>query len=114
MLTPGDAAGLAAEGTALVVVQLVAAAVLVVGGILALARRTRPVWLLLGAALAVQLLLALYWSVRVVALLSDLPGPDPTGVFLAGTFAFAAAPAVALGLLLSRPARRWFDAESRA
>jgi hypothetical protein len=61
------------------------------------------------AGLAVQVVLAGYWFVRLSSLADDIPGPDPTSAFLAFTLLFAAGPLVGLGMLLIGPARRWFD-----
>lgn len=103
-----DAADLATEATVLAWVQLGSAVALVAGGILALTRRG-PVarWTLTGA-LALQVALAVYWAVRLVAVFEDTPGPDPFGVVLAGALCFAAMPAVGLGLMSGRPARAWY------
>jgi hypothetical protein len=100
--------GLATEGIVLAVVQILSAVLLVVAGILALNRRTRAAWLALVTAHGGQLLLALYWAVRLVALLSDIPGPDPGGAFASVALVFAAGPAVGLGLVLLGPGARWF------
>jgi hypothetical protein len=101
--------GLAAEGTALALVQTLSAVALVAGGILALNRRTRAAFRWLVAVHAAQVLLAGYWAVRLLMLFDDVPGDDPTGVFLTFTLFFAAGPVVALGLALSGAGRRWFD-----
>jgi hypothetical protein len=100
---------LATEGSTLALLQLLSAVLLVVAGILALNRRTRAAWLRLITAHAVQLLLAGYWTVRLMMLLGDLPGDDPQSAFLTLTLFFAAGPAVAVGLLLVGSGRRWFD-----
>jgi hypothetical protein len=100
---------LAAEGTALAVVQLVSAVVLVVAGIRALNARTRAAWLLTIGAHAVQVVLAVYWAVRLVTVMNDLPGPGSQGALSAFTIFFAAAPVVGLGMLLVGPGRRWFQ-----
>ena len=104
---PSGFAGIASEGVVLAVVQLVSVVPLVAGGILVLTRRTRAAWLTLVAALVVQLLIAVYWALR-------LSGAIGTG-FDAGigplawfTLFFAAAPLVGLGLLAVGAGRRWF------
>ncbi|WP_167761054.1 hypothetical protein, partial [Geodermatophilus sp. DF01-2] len=66
----------------------------------------------LVAALGVQLALAAYWAVRLLALLGEISGPDPSGALLVGVLCFAAAPAVALGLAVGRPARAWFAGDT--
>jgi hypothetical protein len=105
---------LATEGSALAVVQVVSAVALVVSGVLALTRRTRRVRLALIAAHAVQILLALYWTVRLLALVDDLPGTGPGGSLIAFTAFFAAGPTVGVGLLLTGTARGWFDGTARS
>jgi hypothetical protein len=105
---------LATEGTVLAVVQLLSAVLLVVAGIRGLNARTRGAWLLVLAAHAVQVLLALYWAVRLTGLMHDAPGPDAEGALLSVTLFFATAPLVALGLLLIGAGRRWFDGTARA
>ena len=106
---PADTSGLATEGTVLAVVQLLSAVLLVIGGIQALGGRSVRAHRVLLAGLGLQLLLGCYWAVRVVAVLGDVAGPDPTGAFLPGVLFFVAAPLVALGLALSGPVRRWFQ-----
>jgi hypothetical protein len=103
----GDGEALAAEATTLAAVQVVSVVALVVGGIMVLSRRS-PVarWTLL-AALGLQVVLAVYWGVRLFALLEETVGPDPSAALLFGVFCFAVAPAVALGLLVSRAVREW-------
>jgi hypothetical protein len=105
--------GLASEGATLALVQLLSAGLLVAGGVTALNRRTPGARLLLLVAHAVQVVLAAYWTVRLMVLLGDIPGDDPASPFLIGTLFFAAGPAVALGLLLAGPGRRWFDGTPR-
>lgn len=104
---------LATEGSALAAVQLLSAVALVGTGIFALTRRTRAARLALIAAHAVQVLLAGYWTVRLIVLLDDLPGSGSAGSLVAFTVFFAAGPAVAIGLLLSGAGRRWFDGTPR-
>ena len=103
---PVDGAALAAEAGAVGVVQLVSVVVLVVAGVLALLRRSAPARWTLVAAMALQLALAAYWAVRLLALV----GPG-TGVPLVLVLLFAAAPAVALGLASGRASRAWFAGE---
>jgi hypothetical protein len=100
---PADGAALAAEAGVLAVVQLVSVVLLVTAGILALAtRRTLARWTLVAAS-ALQLALAAYWAVRLLTAFDS-----GTGVLLLLGVSFAAAPAVALGLAVSRPAQAWF------
>ncbi|MGY2064039.1 hypothetical protein [Blastococcus sp. SYSU DS0619] len=106
---PTQAYEFAREGNLLSIVQLVSVVLLVAAGILALARRTRVAWLVLLAAHAGQLLLTVYWWAK----LGDLMGPAAAGQDLGGVVAafslfFAAAPLVALGLVLLGPGRHWF------
>jgi hypothetical protein len=105
---------LATEGTVLAVVQLVSAVLLVVAGIAALNRRTGLAWLLLLGAHAVQVVLAVYWTVRMLVVLGDVPGPGAEESFVAFTLFFAAAPLVGLGLVVGGPGRRWFAGGSQA
>ena len=100
---PADGAALAAEVGALAVVQLVSVAVLVAAGVLALARRSPLSRWALVAAFALQLALAAWWAVRLLTAFDT-----GRGVFLVLVVCFAAAPAVALGLTVGRPAREWF------
>jgi hypothetical protein len=106
--------GLASEGATLALVQLLSAGLLVAGGVTALNRRTPSARLLLLGAHGVQVALAAYWTVRLMMLLGDIPGDDPVSPFLIVTLFFAIGPAVALGLLLAGPGRRWFDGTPRA
>jgi hypothetical protein len=106
---PAGVASLATEGTVLGVVQVVSVVLLVVAGVLALNRRSRVSWLLLSAAHGGQILLAVYWTIRLLAVLRDIPGPDPSGAFVSFALLFAAGPAVGLGLVLLGAGRRWFD-----
>ena len=98
---------LASEGTVLAVVQLLSVVPLVVGGILVLNRRTRAAWLLLVLALGVQLIIALYWTVRLAGLVGDEFDADAAPL-VGFTLFFAVAPLVALGLLAVGAGRRWF------
>jgi hypothetical protein len=100
---------LSREGTVLAIVQLVSVVLLVTAGIRALSARTRVSWLLVLAAHGVQIVLAVYWAVRLVALMNDIPGAGPSGGFAAFTLVFAASPLVGLGVVLVGPGRRWFD-----
>jgi hypothetical protein len=108
--TSETARRLATEGTVLAVVQLFSAALLVVGGILALNRRTPTAYRLLAGAHVVQVVLALYWAGRLLDVLGDLPGADGEGSLAAFSLFFLVGPVVSLGLLLSGAARRWFTA----
>ena len=102
---PGRVDALAAEGTVLAIVQLLSAVLLVGAGVWALNRRTRAPWRLLVAALAVQLVLAGYWTVR---LMSELGGVDTGRTIISFALFFAAGPLVGLGMLLVGQGRRWF------
>ncbi|MGY1772344.1 hypothetical protein [Blastococcus sp. SYSU D00813] len=106
------AQSIADEARVLAWVQFASVALLVAAGVVALNRRDRLAWGGLLAALAVQVLLALYWAVRIVGVLDDIPGPDDgaVGVLVFGAVCFGAGPAVGAGLLLTRPAREWFGA----
>ena len=76
---------------------------------MALNSRRRGTLVVLVAAFAVQVVLCVYWAVRLSTLADDIPGSDPTGAFLAFTLVFLAGPAVGLGLVLLGSGRRWFD-----
>jgi hypothetical protein len=102
---------LVTEGTVLAIVQLVSAVLLVGAGAWALSRRARGAWTLLVAALALQVVLALYWAVR---LLAEVGGADANGAILSLTLLFAAAPLVGLGMLLVGPGKRWFGGTPQA
>ena len=109
-----EATALAEEARVLAWVQFASCVALVAAGVLALTRRDRGTWGALLAALGVQVALALYWAIRIVALLGDVQGPDdavPVLVFVA--LVFAAGPAVGLALLVSRASREWFVAGAR-
>jgi magnesium-transporting ATPase (P-type) len=106
--------GLAGEGTALAIIQLLSVVALVIGGIMALSKRTRSAWLVLIGSLAVQVVLAVYWAVRLAALSDDIPGSDPSSAFAWFAVFFAAMPLVALGLVGFGPGRRWFTEEQPA
>ena len=108
--TSETARSLATEGTVLAVVQLFSVALLVVGGVLALNRRTLTASRLLAGAHVVQVVLALYWAGRLLDVLGDLPGADGEGSLAAFSLFFLVGPVVSLGLLLSGAARRWFTA----
>ena len=100
---------LTTEGTALAVVQLVSVVVLVVAGVRALSARGRAAWFLLIGAHAVQIVLVLYWAVRLVTFVTQFPGNGPPGALASFTIVFAAAPLVGLGVLLTGAGRRWFE-----
>jgi hypothetical protein len=97
------------EGTVLAIVQLLSVVLLVTAGIRALGARTRVSWLLVLAAHGIQVLLAVYWAVRLVSLMNDFPGGGPGGGFAVFTLVFAASPLVGLGMVVVGPGRRWFD-----
>jgi hypothetical protein len=97
------------EGTVLAVVQLLSVVLLVTAGIRALSTRTRVSWLLAVAAHGIQIVLAVYWAVRLVSLMNDFPGGGPGGGFAAFALVFAASPLVGLGMVVVGPGRRWFD-----
>jgi hypothetical protein len=111
---PSSIGGFASEVGVLAVVQLLSSALLVAGGVRALVRRSRPAWWLLIAAHGVQVLLTVYWAIRLTAFFDDVPGPDPSGVFVAFTLLFAAAPVVGLGLVVVGAGRRWFEDDAAA
>ena len=100
---PADGAALAAEASALSLVQLASVVLLGTAGILALTSR-RPLarWTLVAAG-ALQLALAAYWAVRLLPVLDQ-----GAGVLTVLVLGFAAAPGVALGLSVGRPAQVWF------
>jgi hypothetical protein len=97
------------EVTVLAIVQLVSVVLLVVAGIRVLNARTPAARLLMLGAHAVQIVLAVYWAVRLISLMNDTPGPDTGGPLAAVTIFFLAAPAVGLGMVLAGPGRRWFE-----
>jgi hypothetical protein len=105
--SPATVDALATEGTTLAVVQLVSFALLVAGGVRALTARTRAAWRLLVVAHAVQVVLSVYWAIRLSVLL-DEAGPDGGGPLVVFALFFAAGPVVALGLLLTGTVREWF------
>jgi hypothetical protein len=101
--------GLVSEGTLLAWLQLASVVLLVTGGVLALGnRRRRPAWLVLGAAFIAQVVLALYWGIRLASVTGDVAGPDPAAVFAWFSVVFAAMPVVGLGLVVLGPGRQWF------
>jgi hypothetical protein len=97
------------EGTVLAIVQLLSVVLLVTAGIRALGARTQVSWLLAVAAHGIQIMLAVYWAVRLVTLMHDFPGGGPGGGFAAFTLVFAASPLVGLGMVVVGPGRRWFE-----
>jgi hypothetical protein len=105
---PLQARRLAGEGTALAVLGLLSAVLLVAAGITALNRRSPRARLFLLAAHAVQVALALYWAVWLYTVLGDVPGAAGEGVLASFAIFFAAGPVAALGLLLLGPGRAWF------
>jgi hypothetical protein len=108
-LSPGEAHALGTEALVVAIVQVVSAVALIVGGVMALNSRRRPALLVLLAALAGQVLLSVYWAVRITSVLNDLSGGGSIGPFLAFTLVFAAGPLVGMGLLLLGPGRAWFS-----
>lgn len=97
--------GLATEGYVLATVQLLSAVVLVVVGVLALTRRTRAAWLAVLAAMGLQVVLALYWAVRLTGLVGN--GAE-AGSLAVAALVFAAGPLASIGLVLTGAGRRWF------
>ena len=110
----GTAQELASEGNVLAVLGLISAVLLVVAGIAGLTRRSRVAWLLLVAGHAVQVVLALYWGIRLLSVLGDVPGTLDEGAFASFALVFAVAPLVGLGLVLLGPGKAWFDGTARA
>ncbi len=108
--SPGAVDALATEGTVLAIVQLLSAVALVGAGVWALNTRCRAAWTVLVAALCLQVLLAGYWSVRLVG---EFGGSDTAGTVLTFTLFFAVGPLVGLGMLLVGPGRRWFGGPSQ-
>jgi hypothetical protein len=107
---PQEVSQLASEGTVVGIVQVASAVLLIVGGVLVLNSRRRRSLVVLVVAFAVQVLLCIYWAVRLSVIASDLPGSGSTSAFLAFALVFFAGPAVGLGLVLLGSGRRWFDA----
>ena len=99
---------LTTEATVLALLQVLSVVLLIVAGVRALASRSRTAWVLAVGAHAVQVVLALYWAVRLVTIVADFPGGGGEGTPAAFTIFFAAAPAVGLGLLLFGGGRAWF------
>lgn len=101
--------GLATEGSVVALLQVLSVVALVVGGVLALAARPRPAAfpVLLGA-LAVQVVLAVYWAVRLSVLADHLYGSGSSGGLAWFALLFAVMPIVGLGLVLVGAGRRWF------
>ncbi|WP_116452813.1 DUF6264 family protein [Blastococcus litoris] len=108
---PAAIDALATEGTVLAIVQLVSVVLLIGAGVWVLNSRRRAAALLLVTGLAVQVVLAAYWMVR---LQSEIGGFDTDGSIIAVSLFFAAAPLVGLGMLLIGPGRRWFDGTTPA
>jgi hypothetical protein len=103
---PGTVEALATEGTVVAVVQIVSVVLLIGAGVWALNSRRRGAGLLLAVALAVQVVLAAYWLVR---LQSEFGGFETDGTIVAFSLFFASGPLVGLGMLFVGPGRRWFD-----
>jgi hypothetical protein len=108
------AEGLATEGTVLSAVQLLSAVLLVTAGVMALNRRSRGTWVLLVVGHAVQIVLSVYWLVRLLILAGDVPGGDVDTVLITFTLFFAAGPVVGLGLIVVGAGRRWFEPDRPA
>jgi hypothetical protein len=108
---PAQLPGLVVEGLVLAGVQLVADVLLLVAAIRALGNRTPVTWRVLVAALAVQVVLAGYWFVRLQVLRAQVPGDGARALSGLVTYPvlFGAVPLVALGLVLFGSGRRWFD-----
>ena len=106
---PDEVARLAGEGTVVGIVQIASAVLLIVAGVLALNSRRPRSLVVLVVGFAVQVLLCVYWAVRLSGIASDLPGSGSTSAFLAFSLVFFAGPAVGLGLVLLGGGRRWFD-----
>jgi hypothetical protein len=104
---------LVTEGAVLAIVQAVSVPLLIAVGVLALNRRSRAAWLGLLGGHAAQLVLAVYWAIRLQTVVGDIPGATGAGALSAFTLLFAAAPLVAIGLVLFGSGRRWFDGTSR-
>jgi hypothetical protein len=105
---------LSSEGTVLAVVQLASAVLLVVAGIRALSARSHGAWLLTVGAHAVQIVLAVYWAIRLTTLMNDLPGGSGgEGAFVAFAIVFAAAPVVGLAMVVVGAGRHWFESPQR-
>ena len=102
---------LATEVTVLAIVQLVSVVLLIVACDPRAQRAdparpgcSRP------AAHAVQIVLAVYWAVRLVTLMNEAPGARrASGTLAAVTIVFAAAPVVGLGMVVAGSGRRWFE-----
>jgi hypothetical protein len=107
-LDTDTAQGLAVEGTILAAVQVASAILLIAGGVMALNSRSRRTWVILLAAHGVQIVLSVYWLVRLSQLGADVPGSDPSRALLVLAFFFLAGPAVGLGLVVVGGGRRWF------
>ena len=110
---PSNGGPLVVEGTVLAIVQVLSVGALIAAGALALSRRSRLAWVVVLVASAAQLALAGYWAARLPALIGSVDsGASDNGV-AAFAVLFAAAPLVALGLVLFRPGRSWFDGTPR-
>ncbi|MCU1670639.1 MAG: conserved rane protein of unknown function [Blastococcus sp.] len=104
---------LVTEGTVLAAVQAVSVAALIAAGIVALNRRSGAAWLMLVGAHLVQVILAAYWVIRVHGVFSDVAGPTPGDALGVFSLFYAAAPLVAVGLVVSGSGRHWFDGTPR-
>jgi hypothetical protein len=108
------AQGLATEGTVLAAVQVASAILLIAGGVMALNSRSRRTWVILLVAHGVQIVLSVYWMVRLGQLGADVPGSDPSRALLVLAFFFLAGPSVGLGLVVAGAGRRWFGDAAQA
>jgi hypothetical protein len=106
-LSDAGARSLAAEGQVLALVQLLSVVPLIAGGILVLTRRSRAAWWVTVGGFAVQVLLTVYWLLRLTGGLGAGLGVGDTGPLISFTLFFLAAPAVGLGLLTIGAGRRW-------
>jgi hypothetical protein len=62
----------------------------------------------------VQIVLSVYWLVRLGQLGADVPGSDPSQALLVLAFFFLAGPAVGLGMVVVGAGRRWFGDAAQA
>jgi hypothetical protein len=110
---PSNGGPLVVEGTVLAVVQVLSVGALIAAGALALSRRSRLAWVVVLVASTVQVALAGYWATRLPTVIGNIDsGASDNGVAVFSVL-FAAAPLVALGLVLFRPGRSWFDGTPR-
>ncbi|TFV66776.1 UNVERIFIED_ORG: hypothetical protein E4P37_05435 [Bacillus sp. AZ43] len=105
LATPATLDALTTEGTVLAIAGLVSAVALAAAGIGALGSRRPTARLLLVAAFALQVVLAVYWAVR---LLDEAGGAGSDGSIVAICLFFSGAPLVGAGMLFTGPGRQWF------